>query len=162
MQLCNVCKQEKEVTDFFKTTRSSVGVERQCKKCVQQKRLEAKRLRRETDANWRLKEIEGWRKERERRKLLPDYKRSHQNRNYKSKYGLTIEEVEDRIKARNNLCDICKKEPDNRYKKLYVDHNHETNEVRGMLCHYCNFAIGLLKEDPHLLQEALQYLKKYT
>jgi hypothetical protein len=39
------------------------------------------------------------------------------------------------------------------------DHNHATNEVRGMLCFDCNTGIGKFKDDPALLSKAIDYLK---
>jgi hypothetical protein len=41
-----------------------------------------------------------------------------------------------------------------------VDHNHDTGEVRGILCHSCNTALGRFGDDVWLLQAALDYLKK--
>ena len=43
---------------------------------------------------------------------------------------------------------------------LVVDHKHSTGEVRGLLCHNCNRALGLLKDDPKVLQKAMNYLVK--
>ena len=42
---------------------------------------------------------------------------------------------------------------------LDVDHNHDTGEVRGLLCRKCNSAIGLLNEDPTVLFRAIDYIK---
>jgi len=42
--------------------------------------------------------------------------------------------------------------------KLNVDHDHETNEIRGMLCHKCNSGLGLFMDDPALLEFARIYL----
>ena len=43
------------------------------------------------------------------------------------------------------MCDVC---GTNRYnRRLHVDHDHKTNKVRGILCHGCNTALGLLNED---------------
>ncbi len=41
---------------------------------------------------------------------------------------------------------------------LVVDHDHVTNKVRGLLCNKCNMAIGLLQDDPMLLEFARMYL----
>ena len=40
-----------------------------------------------------------------------------------------------------------------------VDHNHETGKVRGLLCNDCNRGIGLLKDNPMFLANALKYLE---
>jgi hypothetical protein len=44
-------------------------------------------------------------------------------------------------------------------KALNVDHNHETGQVRGLLCPKCNTAIGYLNDDPDLIQHAVNYLQ---
>lgn len=54
-------------------------------------------------------------------------------------------------------CAICKQPPTN---KLYVDHDHKTNKVRGLLCHSCNVALGHFRDDLHIIQNALRYLKE--
>jgi len=43
----------------------------------------------------------------------------------------------------------------------YIDHDHATNEVRGLLCKQCNFAIGLLLDDPDMVRGIENYLKRY-
>lgn len=40
-----------------------------------------------------------------------------------------------------------------------VDHDHATGIFRGLLCHSCNRAIGLLKESVTTLQTLLLYLQ---
>ena len=40
-----------------------------------------------------------------------------------------------------------------------IDHNHETGEIRGILCHKCNTGIGLLNDDQELLKKAITYLE---
>ena len=42
---------------------------------------------------------------------------------------------------------------------LYVDHDHQTKEIRGLLCNACNTAIGLLEENCGRLLSALFYLE---
>ncbi len=39
-----------------------------------------------------------------------------------------------------------------------VDHDHETNKVRGLLCNSCNKALGLFKDNPNILNQAINYL----
>ena len=46
-----------------------------------------------------------------------------------------------------------------RHQRPHIDHDHETGEVRGVLCHNCNLAIGHLKDDPELVARALAYLR---
>jgi hypothetical protein len=77
------------------------------------------------------------------------------------KYNKTIEQYNEQVKEQTNLCYICHMEPNGRYKKLMVDHDHETNETRKLLCHNCNVALGLLKEDPQTISNMLLYVEFY-
>lgn len=42
-----------------------------------------------------------------------------------------------------------------------VDHDHETGEVRGLLCGPCNRALGMVKEEKRILQGLIRYLEDY-
>ena len=66
--------------------------------------------------------------------------------------GLTEEEVEAVTKI--GKCEGCGATD----RRLCIDHNHKTNEVRGLLCHNCNTALGLLNDDTALLSNLIEYL----
>lgn len=68
-------------------------------------------------------------------------------------YGIDSREFGAKHQAQKGLCAICHKS-----RKLCVDHDHGTGEFRGLLCHECNSAIGLLRDDPVLVERALVYL----
>lgn len=59
----------------------------------------------------------------------------------------------------NGTCDICGK-PREGNRRLRVDHDHKTEKFRGLLCHDCNVGLGHFKDDPDLLQKAIDYLQK--
>ena len=73
-------------------------------------------------------------------------------------YGLTLEEHEALMSEQGGKCWIC--QGDNGLKALCIDHDHKTNNVRGLLCNLCNRAIGLLKDDADLLDKAAEYIRK--
>jgi hypothetical protein len=68
-------------------------------------------------------------------------------------YNLSTEEYNRMSELQNGKCAICQ----NKNIEV-VDHNHETGKVRGLLCHACNRAIGMLREDPEILESAKKYL----
>jgi len=74
------------------------------------------------------------------------------------KYGITPEHYEHMLKDQDGLCAICRQtEPRGSYR---VDHCHKTGKVRGLLCHKCNAGIGMLRDDPEILERGVAYLKK--
>lgn len=88
------------------------------------------------------------------------------DRYLKRTYGLVWQDYARMYKAQNGLCAICIGEgfkmAEHHLVKLVVDHNHSTGEVRGLLCHNCNRAIGLLQENEQSLLNAIAYLKGAT
>lgn len=79
-----------------------------------------------------------------------------------AKYGLTLEDYDKLFKEQNGCCAICETHQSELKHSLSVDHNHETNKIRGLLCNNCNRSIGLLKDDIEVLEKAIVYLKTRT
>lgn len=69
-------------------------------------------------------------------------------------------DYENLLEKQNNACAICGITVEENGKKLVVDHNHETLQVRGLLCHYCNSGLGFFKDSPTRLSIAIEYLVK--
>jgi hypothetical protein len=79
-----------------------------------------------------------------------------------SVYGLTIDDYESLLKKQNYKCAICgsdntKSKISNRF---YVDHDHETGKIRGLLCSNCNFALGHFNDNIDILLKAISYLEE--
>jgi hypothetical protein len=94
--------------------------------------------------------------------------RAHQKENrIKYAYKQTNEYIASLYESQAGCCLICGMaglspgvEPDSRDKKvLRIDHDHDTGEVRGLLCHRCNIGIGYLLEKPDLLRKAADYIE---
>jgi hypothetical protein len=76
------------------------------------------------------------------------------------RYGITLADYDQMLKRQKGVCAICKKpETHSRQRRLSVDHNHETGEVRGLLCARCNRALGMFNDNPDLLRSAARYLR---
>lgn len=74
------------------------------------------------------------------------------------KYGLSKEDYTKLLEAQNGRCKICGIEASLLKAKLHIDHNHETNRVRGLLCRACNHGVGNFREDVALLSKAITYI----
>lgn len=78
-------------------------------------------------------------------------------------YGLTEADYSQMLEAQGGRCAICgttqgrRKSGDH---PLYVDHDHSTGAVRGLLCQPCNSALGMLEDDPERLRRAISYLTR--
>jgi hypothetical protein len=97
---------------------------------------------------------------------------SSSNPNYKrfwhtsKKYGVDESGFDVLWFAFNGKCGICEKELKQPTKTrgqsldvVAIDHDHDTGNVRGLLCNACNKAIGLLSDDINILKRAIQYLE---
>ena len=74
----------------------------------------------------------------------------------KVRYGITKEQYEKLLEEQGGRCAICK-----RFRKLVVDHDHKTKQVRGLLCSGCNILLGHLGDDSSLLENGIKYLKRW-
>lgn len=81
-------------------------------------------------------------------------------RDLRARYGLELEDYEQRLAAQGGGCAICRAtEPGGGRRYFDVDHDHRTGAVRGLLCSPCNAAMGLLGDDPARLEAAATYLR---
>ncbi len=76
-------------------------------------------------------------------------------------YGLSYEQYQALLKRQGGACAICMCSlPENiGYRSLDVDHDHQSGQVRGLLCTSCNRAVGLLRDDPVIAEQMVLYLR---
>ncbi len=74
-------------------------------------------------------------------------------------YGMTPNDYNNLFSEQNGVCAICgKTNRDGR--KLFIDHDHKTGSVRGLLCNKCNVSLGLMDDDIDRLLSAINYLQE--
>ena len=79
---------------------------------------------------------------------------------YKQKYGISLEEKQQRIQDQDYKCanPKCLKTQPGTPAGWSTDHNHTTGQVRGELCHGCNAALGMLDENTERISGLIIYL----
>ena len=96
------------------------------------------------------------------------YKKSAKEKSYNRKYmlkkmyGITEEDYEKMFEAQDGKCAVCLKPESSFKRKLSVDHNHETGEIRGLLCTHCNHRIVGRHKDAQLFYRAAKHLDNHT
>lgn len=70
------------------------------------------------------------------------------------------------LAAQDGVCAICR-QPESVVRRgqqlaLSVDHNHLTNEIRGLLCSGCNRSLGMMKENIEYLERMIDYIREYN
>jgi hypothetical protein len=116
---------------------------------------------RKATQDWRLKNPT-WDKEYESKRRIenPGHMKILDRKRNLARYGITEDRYEEMFNAQNGVCAICK--GINRSgRRLSIDHDHKTGEVRGLLCSQCNSAIGLARESLDILRKAVIYLEKH-
>jgi hypothetical protein len=78
-----------------------------------------------------------------------------------AKVNLTSEDYFSAKEKSNGICAICKEAPTTKH-GLHWDHDHETGQARDFLCHGCNVGLGHFRDNPKLLQAAIDYLKRWN
>jgi hypothetical protein len=80
-----------------------------------------------------------------------------------AQFGLTIEDYDAMHAAQGGVCAICNQpETSNRGGKVYrlaVDHDHNTGQVRGLLCFKCNSAMGSFEKRNVPLENVIRFLE---
>jgi len=95
------------------------------------------------------------------------YRNSDRNRDFylQRRYDITLSDFNKKLKQQNGGCAICGSvsgKANKNHDRLTVDHSHMSGQVRGILCHRCNFGLGQFDDDIELLLKAIEYLKSYN
>jgi hypothetical protein len=75
----------------------------------------------------------------------------------KIKFGISKSDYNLMLKKQNGVCLICQKKDTRR---LSVDHDHNTGEIRGLLCTKCNAVLGQVDDNIETLKKMIIYLTK--
>jgi hypothetical protein len=102
------------------------------------------------------------RKYRQEYSQRPHVKKANQERARRQRlkeYGLTEQAFADLLYEQNYRCAICRS-PEWGIRGPQIDHNHITNEIRGLLCSKCNLALGMLGDDEDSILKVLHYFRR--
>ena len=134
LKLCRECNTEKDISEFHLVSRKSgkKTLKTYCKHCSSER-------------------VKRWRQ-------TPKGKLARKKYNLAKAFGITLEDWDKMFVQQNGQCAICKREFSQLKMTPFVDHNHETGQVRGLLCPVCNQFLGLIKDNP---QSLLNYLNPY-
>lgn len=171
---CSLCKSEKPHSEFYPSKTTNDHLVSRCKPCSRKvasnwsqsnPRRASQRSRdwakNNPDKVSAYRTMWGKKNKDKIRKYKSDWVARNPGKDLNSRLmytrGITLDDYNNMLTAQRGVCAICKK-ISNDGRRLCVDHCHSTNRVRGLLCTYCNTAIGLFKDDVTLLSNAIKYL----
>jgi len=147
IKICTKCGESKEEKDFyFRSPKSLNDRHSHCKKC-----------------HWLYYQKKQDMEYRDKKK---PYMKNYQRIRKLANYGLTQDAYNQLLIEQDNKCKLCGKVEtvvgrDNTLDPLSIDHCHNTNRVRALLCRKCNTGLGCFVDSPELLQKAIDYLKTF-
>lgn len=149
-KICSKCEVLKPHSDYFKDNARDIGIRPSCKACSQKETIEWRNKHRSEYNNY----VAQWRAKNPDKQHATEIKRD---------YGLDISDYNRIILEQRNKCAICNEAHNPKIKRgrLYVDHDHKTGLIRGLLCGGCNSMLGYAKDSVETLQKAIDYLAKH-
>jgi len=127
---CTKCGIEINRNGFYKDSHQLSGYRPDCKKCNNKSSL-----------SWSKKNTE-----KRRFNVM------------KSATGVNKEQYLSLLELQHETCAICNATVEDNNRNLCIDHCHDSDLVRGLLCTRCNFGLGYFKDDKELLNKAIIYL----
>ncbi len=129
---------------------------------LQQKRREFRATNREQlkawKKNWELANPEKVAAARAVRRVRR--KRQELAASLRHRYQFSVADYEALLAQQGGKCAICSTvRGSDQGHRLYLDHDHKTGRVRGLLCKRCNSALGYMADDSDRLRRAAQYLE---
>jgi hypothetical protein len=147
-----------------------------CRKCGEIKRVEGKalvvgqqcRCHRRIDLDLKKKKRAEYKKawgERNKERIYENKKGKRKPEwNLRYLYHIPKGDYEKLLTIQNKQCWICGRLHDETIPrgrgKLQIDHDHDTDKIRGLLCHNCNVILGLCHEDKSVLLQMIKYIEE--
>jgi hypothetical protein len=158
---CSKCGVVQPLENFYMEKTAKDGYRNDCKACFAERARERYLLK----ADEIKARVKKWQEENPERHAENQARwrdsggkaRSNRKSYLKRTFNLTLEDYDQMVAAQDGGCAICGDAPDEG-KTFHIDHEHETGEVRGLLCQRCNHALGLFRESNDLLYAAAEYL----
>lgn len=142
---CSKCKLTLPAARFPASKAHKTGLYSYCKPCRKLITAESKKKNRHSILAYNNRE---------------DVKKRRLARDYLKKYGIALEDYNSMLELQGGGCRICKTAASSSNGRFHVDHNHQTGEVRGLLCSHCNTGLGMFRDSPSLLVAAAEYLEE--
>ena len=131
---CRTCGVEKSLDHYYNAKHHKDGKMNICKPC------DTERRRMHNEKN-------------------PDMRK---NRDLKWRYGISLEQWDQMYLEQEGKCAACGIHQSEIDKVFCVDHNHETGEVRSLLCNPCNSTVGFAKESSDRLRACADYMETFN
>ena len=146
-KVCENCGVEKSVSEYHKDKTCRFGVGPTCKEC-------RKEYRRDHYIQNREKTM----------KQTLEYERNNREQRYgytlKRNYGMTLVDYQTMLSNQDSRCLGCSRHESDLKRRLFVDHDHKTGKVRGLLCDACNKALGDVGDNTEILGNLIKYLDR--
>lgn len=163
LKQCSRCQHIKASTEFHKSPTTRDKLQSRCKECqrelADQYRKAHPERRTAQHRAWRAKQPKGdnARRAREWRKKNPERAKDHDLKRVRKVPLGTYSRM---LEAQGGRCAVCGTAKAGGRGRFHLDHCHNTNTLRGLLCHSCNLLMGHAKDNPDLLRAAINYLRK--
>ena len=155
-RVCMRCKDIKDIEEFTTCKRTKSGYRTLCKQCAAEDNMKRKYSNDPALLHNRMKSAR-WRRENPE---LAKLKAQVGSMRYRG-IDINEEQYTSLISGSNGNCEICcnpnySRHPDSdKPKALFIDHDHVTGKVRGLICHHCNVALGGAKDNIETLYKLI-------
>lgn len=140
---CRDCGLVKSISEYYRTTyKKKECYHTNCKSCYIKRNQERYDPIKQRDNN--LKRLYG------KQFGINEYNNLLESQDFKCAICKTTE-IKGRKSGRGGGVDV-----------FYVDHDHKTGKVRGLLCNICNRTMGYVGENSGILEEMIKYLNKHN
>ncbi len=158
MKRCKKCGEAKPLSEFHRAAGMRDGHRSECKDCARAIRRAWYQANREAV----IAKVKQWQQDNKdvvnaRNKAYRDanpqaYREWHLRRTF----GIEIADYERMLDEQSGGCAICGRQPGKT--SLHIDHDHQSERIRGLLCVGCNNALGQFKDSKELLRRAASHL----